>query len=427
MRILIAAWPSTTHVFPVVPLAWALRAAGHDLRVACYPSMAEAVAGAGLTAVVLGEGEQLPAKPPPADEAKLDRLAEALALDAYESRIWRFLRHRILPVMRKYFLETERAPGNRPMVDDLVSFARRWQPELVLWDGSFFGAPIAARSCGAAHARLQIAVDYWAWLRQLFRERAASRLPGAGDDPLTELMRPMARRFGFDADEEMLLGQWTVDPIPEPMRLPVGVRTVSVRPVPYNGNAAVPAWLQEPPVKPRVCLTAGLSGRERHIASGISIGELLGMVADMDIEVVATLNAGQLHPEEKLPDNVRVVEYLPLHLLLPTCSAVIHHGGPGTMGAAIAAGVPQLVTGMLTAWDSGASAPAARYVSERGAGLAVDGDQFSAGTMKHQLARLLAEPSFQAGARRLHDDMLAVPSPVDIVPVLERLTARHRG
>ena len=39
---------------PMVPLAWALRAAGHDVRVAVQPSFAATVTSAGLTAVPVG-------------------------------------------------------------------------------------------------------------------------------------------------------------------------------------------------------------------------------------------------------------------------------------------------------------------------------------------------------------------------------------
>jgi len=38
-----------------------------------------------------------------------------------------------------------------------------------------------------------------------------------------------------------------------------------------------------------------------------------------------------------VPGNVRLVEFVPLNALLPTCSAVIHHGGPQTVAAALEA------------------------------------------------------------------------------------------
>jgi rhamnosyltransferase subunit B len=44
-----------------------------------------------------------------------------------------------------------------------------------------------------------------------------------------------------------------------------------------------------------------------------------------------------------LPDHVRHVRFAPFDRLLPRAAALVHHGGIGTMAAAFAAGIPQLV------------------------------------------------------------------------------------
>jgi UDP:flavonoid glycosyltransferase YjiC (YdhE family) len=44
----------TGHFWPLVPLAWALRAAGHDVRVASLPHIAAEVAAAGLPGLHVG-------------------------------------------------------------------------------------------------------------------------------------------------------------------------------------------------------------------------------------------------------------------------------------------------------------------------------------------------------------------------------------
>jgi UDP:flavonoid glycosyltransferase YjiC (YdhE family) len=43
----------------VVAVAWALRAAGHDVRVAAQPDLADAIVQAGLTAVPVGNALDL--------------------------------------------------------------------------------------------------------------------------------------------------------------------------------------------------------------------------------------------------------------------------------------------------------------------------------------------------------------------------------
>ncbi|MBR8745597.1 nucleotide disphospho-sugar-binding domain-containing protein, partial [Nocardiopsis sp. MG754419] len=96
--------------------------------------------------------------------------------------------------------------------------------------------------------------------------------------------------------------------------------------VPFNGPAVVPRWLRADPERPRVALTLGLSAVERLAGYSVSVGEVLRSLAGLDVEVVATVAASHQRDLPELPDNVRVVEFAPLHALLPTCSAVVHHG-----------------------------------------------------------------------------------------------------
>jgi hypothetical protein len=46
---------------------------------------------------------------------------------------------------------------------------------------------------------------------------------------------------------------------------------------------------------------------------------------------------------DRLPPEVRWFAYVPLRQLLPRSSAILHHGGIGTVAAALAAGIPQLI------------------------------------------------------------------------------------
>ena len=44
-----------------------------------------------------------------------------------------------------------------------------------------------------------------------------------------------------------------------------------------------------------------------------------------------------------LPDTIHILEQAPFTALFPRASAIVHHGGSGTLAAALRAGVPQLV------------------------------------------------------------------------------------
>ncbi|QVJ02393.1 hypothetical protein KGD82_07515 [Nocardiopsis eucommiae] len=148
-------------------------------------------------------------------------------------------------------------------------------------------------------------------------------------------------------------------------------------------------------------------------------------MAGLDVEVVATLDAGQLE-SMRLPDNVRAVEFVPLNVLLPTCSAIVHHGGSGTVAAALEHAVPQLIVPAVY-WSDKFYGPvaSANGLEEQGAGIYVaDSDRLTAADLRAQLDRVLSEPSFEENARRLSAEAREVPTPNDLVPLLEGLTGR---
>ena len=59
MRVLFVANPEKAHLLAMVPLAWALRTAGHEVRVAGQPAFADLITQAGLTAVPVGRDADL--------------------------------------------------------------------------------------------------------------------------------------------------------------------------------------------------------------------------------------------------------------------------------------------------------------------------------------------------------------------------------
>lgn len=428
MRILFVVWPGPAHLHPVIPLAWALQSAGHEVRIGSHHTMFEATTSLGLPAVALGD-KALPArgpgKPyPEAERVKLERATESLGLEAPESDPWEIFRHFLLPGVWD-FLPPGLAPdAARPGVDDLVAFTRRWQPDLVIWDPCWPAAAVAAADCGAAHARLLYCQDYFAWTLDRYAER---RHLDVADHPLADAVRPVAERYGVDLSTELLVGQWTLDLLPTGFSLPTTVRKVPMRGVFTPTQTAVPEWVLERPDRPRVGISLGMSQREFIDGGWDYMPSLMAAVADLDIEVIATLNSVQTANLDRLPGNVRVADYLPLNQLLPTCSALIHHGGIGTFASAANYKVPQLITDMdaPVSMKYPVATSTAAYVIERGAGLTLD-IMSSPEAMRKQLSLVLSEPSFKEGAVRVYEDLLAMPSPVDLVPVMERLTAQAR-
>jgi glycosyltransferase (activator-dependent family) len=430
MRVLFTIFPVAAHLYPVVPLATALQSAGHEVRVAAHagivePDIVGSITAAGLIAVPLGGKEDIaPVLAARTNGGTSPHRTDVLAFEAGEPGAWEAVRPYLLGLLSLYYPPAPRDGDRLPMVDDLVAFARDWRPDLVVWDPLCPPGAVAARVCGAAHARLLWGRDHVAWIRARTLEQLARPVPEPAEDPFRAWMAPMLARYGLDFTEETLHGQWSLDLAPAGTRLPLDLRYVPLRRVPYTGAAAVPGWLHGRPERPRVCLTLGSSTRKgAEKDSGLPIAGLLEALADLDAEVVATLNRDQLASVPALPANVRAVDYVPLTLLLPTCSAIVHHGGGGTFAAAVAHRVPQVVI-PVPKWDEAATG---RYVQGRGAGLTLPREGLHPVEVRKALVRVLEEPSFRHGAEALHADWLAAPGPLETVPVLERLTELHRG
>ncbi|GGT35566.1 activator-dependent family glycosyltransferase [Streptomyces chromofuscus] len=428
MRVLFTIFPTSAHLYPAIPLAWALQSAGHEVVVASPegvvdPKVIANITSAGLTAVSLGGKEELTASLGPLiSAAGPDR--PTLALDPDDENAWRTARAVLAGMFQAYYPPPPAEGGRRPILDALVEFAEAWRPDLVLWDPLAPTGAVAARVCGAAHARLLFGMDNIGLIRARTRQERADPASGPAEDPWMPWLGPVLERYGLDFTEETLVGQWTLDLTQSRMRHPLDLTYVPVRRIPYNGAATLPQWLHARPERPRAVLTLGVSRRllaGRH--SGFPMREFFDSVSGLDLELVATLNSEQLSAVGTLPDNVRAMDYVPLTQVLPTSSAIIHHGGGGTFATAVAFKVPQFVV-PLPMWDEMVTA---RYVVSRGAGLAADPAAIDVDSLHKDLVRLLEDPSFQLGARGLYEDMLAAPAPKDVIPVLERLTAEHRG
>ena len=419
MRVLFTTYPEKTIFQPMVPLAWALRAAGHEVRVASQPSFEDMITQAGLTAVPIGRQHTnslrrlTQAYPRRAEEERegLPSPYDAVT-GAPESLTWEAMNAGYRNV-----IETWHKLNNFPLIAGLVDFARAWEPDLVIWEPHTYAGPLAAAACGAAHGRLLWSVDIFGVTRELFL-----RVKDGRDDPMADWLGGYARRYGFDFTEELITGQFSIDPLPDSLRMDSGLHSLPMRYVPYGGPAVVPDWLREPPERPRVALTLGTSATEIFAGYKVSVQEILDALSDLDLEVVATIAEAEQRKLERVPDNARVLSFVPLQDLVPTCSAVINHAGPGTFLTTAIHGVPQL--GLPWEFDELELAP---RVTRHGAGLMLSGAEVTGANVRAKLLRLLGEPAFGTKAEQLRDEVLAMPTPSQVVGELEALTTKHRA
>jgi glycosyltransferase (activator-dependent family) len=413
VRVLFVTLDEKSHLFCMVPTAWALVAAGHEVRVAASPGFTDVVTGTGLTAVPVGVDNTMHEGMKQNRDAQEAEIANWNDTDP-ASHSWEALHQRYTFTVWAGF-----AIYNDEMVGDLVAHAREWQPDLVVWDALTYAGAIAAKACGAAHVRQLCWADVWCAMRATFLKLMAEQPPEQREDPLFDWLDLTGRPFGVEFDEELVTGQATIDPLPESLGARSGVRRLPVRHVPYNGRAVMWDWLREPPSRPRVCLTLGSSNTDAFGGDYVSIPEILAALSTLDVEVIAALVPEQRKALDEVPANVRVVESVALHTVLPSCAAIVHHGGFGSYGAALVAGVPQLT---VTTPIADHLLRPQRLVDE-GAGLLFTHNGFTADDLRSAVARLVGEPEFTANARRLRDLALAQPTPHELVADLEKLVA----
>ncbi|MGH3900511.1 MAG: activator-dependent family glycosyltransferase [Pseudonocardiaceae bacterium] len=422
MRVLFSPFSTPPHVYNIAPLAWAMQTAGHDVRVAGHPDIAGKITSAGLTAVSVGQDLNIQDAVDtwPGDEF-MNAITDSVGLRVTtDTRRDKWMRMLVLGSLSMYFSDDFPTGGHAAMVDELVDYARSWRPDLIVWDAVSVPGAVAARASAAASARMLFGLDIVGQMRTAFTSLPESEQ--SEQDSVTEWLSGTLHRFGCEFDEEILLGQWSIDPMPSWMRLPVDQPSVSLRYIAYNWVGSIPKWVDERPERPRICVTLGISQREVWGRDSVLISDLLAAVAELDVEVIATLSKSQQAAIGTVPDNVRLVEFVPLNALLPTCSAIVHHGGGGTFSNAAVHGVPQLIV-PIQLWDEELIG---ERVARRGSGLVIPPSQLDPDNLAAALGRLLDEPSFVAGAREVQEGILSTPSPNEVVSVLERLTENRR-
>jgi UDP:flavonoid glycosyltransferase YjiC (YdhE family) len=403
VRVLFVTWPSRSHLFGLVSLGWAFQAAGHDVRVASLPSLAGAIAGAGLPPVAVGRDIE--------DQAGMSHRG-GLSAGHHQAR-WPAdwpLRLATLETAQQDVADAlcrKSLAMADHMADGVVTFARAWRPGLIVYDSVSLSGPVAGAVLG-----VPVVASMWGQIG-LHRHE----LDHAGE-PRPEYVQLFAR---FGAEPLLDPACW-VDPWPDSMQLPTSVRRTPIRYVPYNGPGLMPSWLAEPSQRPCVCITWGLT---QESLNGPALPDLVHYARDaaseLGAEVILAVTAAQRTSLGPLPPHVLAVESLPLHMVLPRCQAVIHQGGAGTALTAALHGVPQLVLSprpvQLAIGERLASVEAGRHRFQPELSRSPD----AAVSVREDVAELIGEAACRAGAQRLSGEMRAQPTPAQIVSDLAAL------
>lgn len=389
-------WGWRSHLYCLVPVGWALQAAGHEVRVASHPSMAQAISSAGLAAVPLG--------------ADLDFATEFGGRMGKVGRLDQDGRRPVGPGGTKEpdgTLEPAiTADGGvvrfaAALVGDLVEFGRSYRPDLLIWEPFNLAASVAAAALGVPGVLQLWGPDSSVTLRL---------------DKQT-VVGPLAARFGLGAAEVSLTGTLMLDPVPPPMQVPLSGPSEPVRFVPYNGTAVVPGWLRRPARHPRVCVTAGTMMAGAGLAGRMDLTGIIRSVAELDVEVVLAVDPAQQACLGQVPDNVRLADApLALRLVLPSCAALVQQGGAGTTMTALAYGVPQLILPQVSDQHFNGERLAAT-----GAGTWLAPEQASSGQIRDLVGELIGDGHWRERAALMRERVRQMPAPAAVVPVLTAL------
>lgn len=378
MRLLFAAVGAYGHLYPVMPMALVARAAGHEVAVATNEGFHPTVKSVGLDAVAAG---------PTVEEAfgmvtaALDGPPESeadIAVPAFT---------RIIP---------ER------MLADLEPVLRSGAWDLVVHEVGNPGAGIAARAADVPSATM-----------------ALGRIPdGPLWDRIYAALAAFAAEQGVAVQEPRTLDQPYLDMCPPSFQAPGVSKLIKAhiltRPRAWNPPGDLPpVVLDRDPGRPLVYLTLGTTGAFaqpgvlRQMIDGLS-----GIPADALLSSGPAVSVDALG---MLPDNVAVVDWVPQADLMPHVDVAVHHAGSGTLFAALANGVPQVL--LPQGADQFANAA---WVTRAGAARQILPDEITPARIAEAIRAVLGNEQAQSAARGLQQEIARMPAPEESLDRLVR-------
>lgn len=371
MRILLTTTAGVGHLHPLVPLARAAGAAGHEVRIAAPRSLGPALVARGLPHLPLPDYG-------PDHLARVEDVMRRLGPPGSGAEV---------PMFREVF--------GWAKTDSTLDAMRRavadWRPDLLLHEAAELSGPFAAEAGGVAHAMVATAL----------RRTLAMVLPyvaeGAAD---------LAVWMGLPPDREgrRLLDAPYVTLVPPSLEEPgTGMpdEVLRYRLTDLHGGEPGPALAGAGP------LVWIALGTETWRIPGLlpRIAPLLRATATALPHVRFLLTTGAPDvPVPAMPANVQVEPYVPQEAVLDRCALVLGHGGFNTTMAALSRGVPLVVMPLFASdqFDN-----AARLAT---VGAAVAVTDPSPEDLAQAVERALTDPGIASAAHALAEEMAALPS-----------------
>jgi UDP:flavonoid glycosyltransferase YjiC (YdhE family) len=380
-RILVSCLPYYSHLAPLLPVIRAARRAGHEVAVASAPAMAEGLARAGVAHLPLPHVltlEQLLADPafaasPGMPDADEDPAAAAAAR----------ARPGPLTLARAGVLAGTFAR-------DLIAAARDWRPDVLVRENNEFGGYLAAEVLGLPRATVDVSPLNGLNLGFVQDELNGQRV-ALGLDPTDDVGAPNRGLLAGFAPRD-----WYPDDIPV---RPDRVYRVEEPVEPFTAEVA--AALADLPAD-RPLVVAGLGTVAAAVAPEVPamIAAITAALGRLDC---AGLLLGETRPAGPVPDNVRVLRFVPLAGLLGTAELFVSHGGFGGVAQALRSATPMIVLPLF-----GDQVPTAARIAELGQGreLAPTAD---ADELALACADVLGDPRYRRRTAATARQLLACP------------------
>ena len=380
MEVLVSSVSLEGHVRPLLPLARALQEAGHAVTFATGADREAEVVAAGFEHLAAGLSEA-EARGPGAM-----RRHELHEMPVEQRRRFGFSR----------IFGLEHAPRKLP---DLLELLRSRSPDVILYESGDLAAPIAAAVAGLPSVHHSFGAMIPLSILEFAGELVEPLWRGQGLEP-----EPYAGAFrGLYVDISPPSFRWE-----EPQGASIGLRPVEPEP------GEPPAWLGGLG-QPLVYATLGTIFNDPALLRRLLEG--LDEVGGALVTVGRNVDPADVGP---VPAHVRVERFVPQAQVLPSCAAVLTHGGSGTTLGALAQGVPLLLVPQgADQFDNAARC-------ERvGAAIVLPPDELTADAVRAGLRRLLAESSFRRAAEKVAAEIAAMPTAAEAAAAVEQFVMRR--
>jgi UDP:flavonoid glycosyltransferase YjiC (YdhE family) len=388
------------HFHPLVPLALALKEAGHDVAFAGPLPLRQAVEAAGFTFFPAGgdrekdpEFQQLMAQlrtMPPGPESE-----------------------------RAIFGKVFGGVNPRLMVPDLVEIGRSWKPHMLIRESGEFGAVIAAEYLGLPYA--DVCPGAYPKGIATFEQGANENL-----DPIRQSWN-LAPDPSLEALHRYLMIAYSPptfanEDVGAPGSYPATTEFIRPQFFDQAGNESLPDWVSSLPKQPTVYITLGT---EANNMPGFYPGVLQTIIAglrDEPVNLIVTLGRDKDTADfGSQPPNVHIERYIPQSLLLPYCDLMVMHGGSNSLLQAIDAELPMVVIPLIA--DQFFNAAVIRSLQ---LGQVIDLVQLTPEGVRAAAREVLQDPAYRHNVARLRDEMHALPDLKHAVALVEKIAASRQ-